>query len=193
MGNMINVIGATAIGAMFLLTVLTGIFNAQAIGNNAKMQVTLTQVSEDVTDILNTYYMSRVGLGVYSGDRITYASDDSLQFKSCLDDVIGDDTEYTILITKDGNGDLVVYRNGVIDFGPFGLSDSADNLNFTYFKYDSSTGGDTEVASPNTNKSDILSVEVDLEFQYQTYKMESGVDYVRHKIKFWSYFKNLYL
>ena len=190
MGSMINVIGATAIGAMFLLTVLGGIFNAQAIAYNAQMQVTLTQISENVTEILNSYYLSRVGLGIYSGNKITYASDDSLQFLSCLDDDIGDDTQYTILITKDGNDNLVVYRDGVIDLGPFELSDNTDNLHFTYYEYD---GGDIEIASPNANWDDILSVEVDIEFQYQTYKMETGVDYVRHKIKFWSYFKNLYL
>jgi len=189
MGSMINVIGATAIGAMFLLTVLGGIFNAQAIAYNAQMQVTLTQISENVTEILNTYYLSRVGLGVYSNDGITYASSDSLEFNSCLDG----DTEYIVLITKDANDDLVVYRNGTLRFGPFNLSSNTDNLKFTYFKYDSATGGDTEVASPNANRDDILSVEVDIEFQYQTYKMETGVDYVRHKIKFWSYFKNLYL
>ena len=192
MGNMINVIAATAIGSMFLLTILSGIFNAQAIAFNAKMQVTLAQVSEDVIEILDTYYLSRVGLGV-SSNEITSALDSSFEFKSCLDDATGDDTEYTILITKDGNDDLVVYRNGAIDFGPFELSDNTDNLKFTYFKYDSSTGGDIEVASPDSNKEDILSVEVDIEFQYQTYKMESGKDYVRHIVKFWSYFKNLYI
>lgn len=193
MGSMIQIIGATAIGAMFLLTVLGGIFNAQAIAYNAQMQVTLIQISEDATEILNSYYLSRVGLGIYSGNVITYASDDSLQFLSCLDDAAGDDTEYTILITKDVNDNLAVYRDGVRDFGPFELSGNTDNLKFTYFKYDAATGGDIEVASPNANRDDILSVEVDIEFQYQTYKMETGVDYVRHKIKFWSYFKNLYL
>ena len=153
------------------------------------MQVTLIQISEDVTEILNSYYLSRVGLGIYSGNEITYASDDSLQFLSCLDDATGDDTQYTILITKDGNDNLVVYRKGAIDFGPFELSDNTDNLKFTYYKYDSATGGDIEESSLDL----IQSVEVDIEFEYQTYKMESGVDYVRHKIKFWVYFKNLYL
>jgi len=187
MGSMINIIGATAIGAMFLLTVLGGIFNAQAIAYNAQMQVTLIQISEDVTEILDSYYLSRVGLGVYSGNEITYASSDSLQFTSCLDD----DIEYTILITKDANDDLVVYRtpDGSLDFGPFELSDNTDNLKFTYYKYDSTTGGDIEESSLNL----IQSVEVDIEFQYGTYKMDTGVDYVRHKIKFWTYFKNLYL
>ncbi|NQV17393.1 MAG: hypothetical protein HQ534_02450 [Armatimonadetes bacterium] len=189
MGSMINVIGATAIGAMFLLTILSGIFNAQAIAFNAKMQVTLAQVSEDVIEILDNYYLSRVGLGVHSGNKITYASDDSLQFDSRLDDASGDNKKYTILIIKDGNDNLVVYRDGVIDFGPFALSDNTDNLKFTYYKYDSATGGDIEESSLDL----IQSVEVDIEFEYQTYKMESGVDYVRHKIKFWSYFKNLYL
>lgn len=188
MGSMINVIGATAIGAMFLLTVLSGIFNAQAIAFNAKMQVTLAKVSEDVIEILDTYYLSRVGLGVSSNEIIS-ASDSSFEFKSRLDDATGNETEFTILITKDGNDDLVVYRDGALDFGPFKLSDSTDNLKFTYFKYDSSTGGDIEESSLNL----IQSVEVDIEFQYQTYKMESGVDYVKYKVKFWSYFKNLYL
>ena len=192
MGSMINVIGATAIGAMFLLTILSGIFNAQALAFNAQMQITLAQVSEDVIEILDTYYLSRVGLGI-PGNKITSALENSFQFESCLDDDIEDDTQYTILITKDGNSNLVVYREGILDFGPFELSDSADNLKFTYYKYDSTTGGDIEVASPDSNKGDILSIEVDIEFKYQTYKMESGVDYVRYKVKFWSYFKNLYI
>lgn len=192
MARMIIIIASTAIGAMFLLTVLSGIFNAQAIAFNAKMQVTLAQVSEDVIEILDTYYLSRVGLGV-PGDKIISALDNTFIFESCLDDDIGDDTQYTISITKDANGNLVVYREGVLDFGPFELSDSADNLKFTYYKYDSTTGGDIEVASPDSNKEDILSIEVDIEFEYQTYKIETGVDYVRHKVKFWSYFKNLYL
>ena len=84
---------------------------------------------------------------------------------------------------------MVVYRDGALDFGPFELSDSTDNLKFTYFKYDSSTGGDIEESSINL----IQSVEVDIEFEYKTFKMETGVDYVRHKVKFWTYFKNLYL
>ena len=188
MGSMINVIAATAIGAMFLLTILSSIFNAQAIAFNAKMQVTLAQVSEDVIEILDTYYLSRVGLGV-SGNKIISASDSTFIFESCLDDDIGDDTQYTISITKDGNDDLVVYRDGALDFGPFELSDSTDNLKFTYFKYDSSTGGDIEESSINL----IQSVEVDIEFEYKTFKIETGVDYVRHKVKFWTYFKNLYL
>lgn len=188
MGSIIYVIATTAIGAMFLLTILSGIFNAQAIAYNAKMQVTLAQVSEDVIEILDTYYLSRVGLGV-SENEIISTSDSTFIFESCLDDDIGDDTQYTILITKDGNNNLVVYRDGALDFGPFELSDNTDNLKFTYYKYDAATGGDIEETSSNL----IQSVEVDIEFEYQTFKMETGVDYVRHKVKFWTYFKNLYL
>ncbi|MDY6914823.1 MAG: hypothetical protein SVM86_00715 [Candidatus Cloacimonadota bacterium] len=183
MGSLLDTLGAIVLAALFILTVYNATFNLQATAYDNRMQATLTKVSEKVVDALDSYYLSKVGAGVYN-NQIIIAEPNRFKFRGrflehpnridVIEIVQGDSIS--------GKGfPLEVYKNDQPDLGPFWLSKPA---NFTY--YDA-------VEEETTDRNDIYSMKCELDFFYKSFTEEMGISILKNKIVFWQYFKNLYL
>ncbi len=180
--HLLEAIGATIIGGIFILTMIAAIINIHAIGVNTSQQIELVEMSEDVVSVVESY-LSLVGAGVVDS-AIINTTDSSFTF-SYADSVGG--TRHTINLaaeTNNGTKELVAYRDGSAtpSLGPFQLSDYG--VEFVYYDVDE---------NPNPADSLIRSVQMTVEFEYDTFRNDIDKRYIRHRIRIWKYFKNLYL
>ena len=191
MGSLLDAIGAAVIGSLLLISMFNAIFNVQAIGQNIKMLVTLYDVSDKVTSVIESY-LSKVGLDVDTTSAIIgAAAPDSFKFlgKMSLDTLLAVDT--FLIVDGDSIPDkgypLRLLRNDSLKLGPFYLSDT---LKFTYY-----TGNDDSLAFPiaQVYRDSIRYVKVEMEFSFDRFSTDPEKRKIRHRITFWKYFKNLYL
>ena len=182
MAAILEAIGATIIGGIFILTMITSIINIHAAGVNINQQIELVEISEDVVSVIETY-LSLVGAGVE--DSAIISTQDTLFTYSYADSVDG--TRHIVNMAQENinnSKQLSVYVDGnpTPVLGPFELSDFG--IQFTYYD-----------ANDNTNPADSLVryVQMIMEFQYDTFRDDIDKRYIRHRIQIWKYFKNLYI
>ena len=198
MNALLDAMGATIIGAMFMLTIMTSLFTIQALSANYQRQITLVDQTERVTSILDYYYLSAVGAGLLGAPIvITEATPTSFIFNGELDNTISiielsrgafDDTL--------GTYPLSVLVDNIVNYGPIWLSSSQDGtldgLNITYYDEGESIISYTSLAS-QTQRNEVRSIMVELNFFYETYRSDIRATDNSHRITFWKYFTNLYL
>ena len=165
-----------------MLTIITSIINIQAIGVNLNQQIELVETSEDIVSVIESY-LSFVGAGV-ADSAIINTTDSSFTF-SYADSIGG--TRRIINIGEETINDskqLAAYRDGgtIPSLGPFQLSDYG--VEFVYYDVNE---------NPNPADSLIRSVQMTMEFEYDTYREDIDRRFIRHRIRIWKYFKNLYL
>ena len=178
----LEAIGATVIGGIFILTMITAIINIHAIGVNTNQQIELVEISEDVVSVVETY-LSLVGAGV--ADSAIISTQDTSFTYSYADSVGG--TRHIVnmaQIDEGGSKQLAVYADGSTTpvLGPFELSDYG--VQFTYYDVND---------NPNPADSLVRYIQMVMEFQYDTFRDDIDRRYIRHRIQIWKYFKNLYL
>lgn len=182
MVSLLEAIGATIIGGIFILTMITSIINIQAVGVNTSQQIGLVKISEDVVSVIESY-LSVVGAGV--ADSAIISTQDTLFTYSYADSVGG--SRHIVNIEQEninGEKQLSVYVDGSVTpaLGPFELSDFG--IQFTYYDVDD---------IPNPADSLVRYVQMIMEFEYDTYRDDIDKRFIRHRIQIWKYFKNLYL
>jgi predicted aspartyl protease len=82
MTAILETIWATVVGGMLIVSILSGLFTIQTTAMNLEMQVSLNDISEEVTSILNNEILARVGSGVDpDSTMITTAKSNEFEFK----------------------------------------------------------------------------------------------------------------
>jgi len=188
MTAILETIWATVIGGMLIVSILNGLFTIQTTAMNLEMQVTLNQISEDVTSLINDDILARVGSGVDPDSTIILtATTNEFEFKGRLAEETAVSTIKLVQEDSTASGyPLKVYQDNILIMGPFWL---ADSLDINYFKTD-----DTELSTPVTTYLDSI--------RYASFKMEyyrKGIDKenfetnLKSQIVFWRYFYNMFL
>lgn len=190
MTSLLDALGAAAIGGLFIITMLTAMFNIQAEGFNATMAITTTRISEEYVNLVDSLYMAKVGLGAIEGDEIITADENEFVFITQWNYlaepprlISGVNFEISIVVgdeTDDGYP-LTVHQDNEHLFGPIYLS---ENDIFTYYDVDE---------NETTTRAEIRSARVQMAFRTETYRFQSGPQSVSYRLTFWKYFKNLYL
>ncbi|MDP8202212.1 MAG: hypothetical protein P9M11_08730 [Candidatus Tenebribacter burtonii] len=190
MSSILDVLGAMITGSIILLMMFSALFNIQVISYNTQLQISLSQMSEDLITgrkIGNDHYLglesflSRVGAGVPDSLAIIEATSTSFKFLGRSNTSSAISTYY--FVQKAASSPLYVYKDDMVNHisGPFWL---ADPLSLTYYD---------ENENPTLNIADIRSIKVDITFLYNTYRSDIDKKLIKHNIVFWKYFKNLYL
>ena len=198
MSSLLDILGATIAGTVVLIMIFSALFNIQVISHNTQLQISLSQMSEDLITgrkIGTTYYLglesilSKVGAGVPEAtDPIIEATSNSFKFLGRSNPSSAISTFYFIQESETSDGfPLYFYQDDMSNHisGPFWM---ADSLAILY--YDQSNN---LISSPNSNHSDIRSIKVELPFFYNTYRSDIDKKFIKHNVVFWKYFKNLYL
>ncbi len=198
MSSMLDVIGATIAGSVVLLMIFSALFNIQVISYNTQLQISLSQMSEDLITGRKVggldqpgleSILSKVGAGVPSAtDPIIEATSNSFKFLGRTNLTSSISTFHFVQESQTSNGfPLYVYQNDMSNpiSGPFWM---ADSLLISYYDVNNSI-----ISSPGSNHDLIRSVEVNLTFFYNTHQPDIDKRFIRHNIVFWKYFKNLYL
>ena len=182
MAAILEAIGATIIGGIFILTMITSIIYIHAAGVNINEQIELVEISEDVVSVIETY-LSLVGAGV--ADSAVISTQDTL-FTFSYADSVGGARHIVNMAQEDlaDNKQLAVYVDGGATpvLGPFELSDFG--IQFTYYDVND---------NPNPADSLVRYVQMIMEFQYDTFREDIDKRFIRHRIQIWKYFKNLYI
>ena len=182
MVSLLDVLGATVIGAILILSMINAQYNIQAMSLDIRMYVNLFDISDNTVSVLESY-LSKVGFGVDT-TAIIAAAPDSFEFRAKFS--LADSTFSTLSVVQgdsiaDKGYPFQLKRNGVTELGPFYLSNS---LRFTYYDADGNT---TSVLA------NIRSVKSEMEFFYASLRGGINIRKYKHRITFWKYFKNLYL
>jgi len=182
MQSLLDIIGAAAIGGILIVSMLNAMFTMQASGNNLNNYLQLIKISEDVTDVLDSLYLAKVGSGVDSLTPITVYTNNRFEFltKSSFGSSLD-----TILIAQEDSTSkgypLKVYRNSVLEMGPFWLGDS---LQFTYY----------DKSEQVTNIADsIHSIKMSAEFISPRIPSDKKIVVLKNEIVIWEYFTSIYL
>ena len=200
MSSLIDVLGATVAGSLVLLMIFGALSNMQVISYNTQLQISLTEMAEDMItgrklgteDQLGLEsILSYVGSGVITGQAsILEATSNSFKFVGKTNPNSPLRTFY--LVQEDQTSDgfpLYVYQDVMTPnnhiLGPFWL---ADSLAIKYYDVSS-----TLIVDPSINYDLIRSIEVNLTFFYDTHRPDIDKRLLKHNIVFWKYFKNLYL
>jgi len=96
MVSLIDVIGATIIGAILLLSMLSAQYNIQAMSLDIQMYVNLFDISDNTVSVLEAY-LSKVGFGVDT-TAIIAATPDSIKFRAKLR--LADSTFLTLSVVQ---------------------------------------------------------------------------------------------
>ncbi len=183
MGHLLDAIGALVIGGMFFITMFNSMFDVRSAGHDLIVQLALNKVSEDVVNGLDSLYLAKVGAGIPTDSIAIFESGSKrFEFRGRMSVFSSIDT---IEVVQEDSTDLgypfKVYRNGILELGPFWLSDS---LKFTYYDID-----ENETSIPDS----VHSMKVEMEFTYDMYSSGTGKRKIRKRLTFWKYFRNLYL
>ncbi|HCX73939.1 MAG TPA: hypothetical protein DHM37_09495 [Candidatus Cloacimonas sp.] len=188
MTAILETIWATVVGGMLIVSILSGLFTIQTTAMNLEMQVSLNDISEEVTSILNNEILARVGSGVDpDSTMITTAKSNEFEFKGRLAQETAVATIKLVQEDSTASGyPLKVYQNGSLIMGPFWLSDS---LEVNYYKAD-----DTELRSPVTTCTDsIRYARIKLDFFQKGINKENFEVNLKSQIVLWQYFYNMFL
>lgn len=182
MHSLLDVIGAVAIGGILLISMLNAMFTMQTNGNNLNNFLQLIKISEDVSDTIDSLYLARVGRGVDSLFPILANSVNSFEFLTVNPTTNNLDT---ILITQEAHTQkgypLKVYRNSILEMGPFWLGDSLE------LKYYNSSEQETSIIDS------IRSLSMDAEYTSTILPSEKKLLVVKNEIVIWKYFRSIFL
>ena len=191
MGSLLDAVGALAIGALFLVTMFTTLFNVQVTGQDIGLQVTLNECADLICKELDCY-LGKVGVDV-SGSDILEAEPQSFEFRSKWS-IIADTTTSIENTIKIALGDIMpcgypveVTQNDTLILGT-DIALWLESLNFNYYNED-----DRIILTPLDSLDHIRSVRLDMEFFHEGSSVGLGAKNINTKIVFWKYFKNLYL
>ena len=198
MSSILDVLGAAITGSMVLLMIFSALFNIQVISHNTQLQISLSQMSEDLITgrkIGNEHYLglesflSRVGAGIpETTDPILEATSNSFKFLGRSNPSSAISTFYFVQESETTDGyPLYFYIDDMTNHvsGPFWM---AAALTISY--YDQSNN---LIISPDLSHADIRSIKAELPFFYNTFRADIDKKHIKHNIVFWKYFKNLYL
>ncbi len=179
---MLDTIGALIIGGALLVAMWTAYTNYTAMHQNANMQMNLTTLSEEVSLMLGSFYLPKVGSGVPTGTAaIQIANSTGFQFLGRESYSTSVDTFYVFQDTVSTQKVVKVSRNGVEIAGPFFMN---SDMNITYYN---------QADAVTATISDIRSVKVEIELVYEGWSTNANTLNLVNKIVFWTYFKNLYI
>jgi hypothetical protein len=195
---MLDVIGATVIGAVFILAMVTAVYNVQVITHNSNMMLTNTEITDRIVTAIDSLYMPNAGLGVTDGVTIKDASARSFRFKGMVEGSVVD----TILIRREGtqgNYTLNIYKElagGSLSrqMGPFALTDDDRNLKFTYYKYaDNGSGLEPTLISGSADWQSIRLVQIDIDLQQTMVRNDIDPRTLHNHVRTWVYLKSLFI
>lgn len=198
MGSMLDVLGATVIGAVFILAMVTAVYNVQVITFNSEMMLTNTEITDRIVTAIDSLYIPDAGLGVTDGVAIKDASERSFRFKGMIEGSVVD----TILIRREGsvgNYTINFYKElpgGSLSrlMGPFDLTDNDTNLKFTYFKYaDNGSGLEPTLISGSSDWQSIRLVQVDIDLQQRMIRNDIDARKLHNHVRTWVYLKSLFI
>ena len=201
MSSLLDVLGATIAGSLVLLMIFGALSNMQVISYNTQLQISLTEMAEDMItgrklgdeDQLGLEsILSYVGAGVITGQAsVLEATSNSFKFVGKTNPNSPLRTFY--LVQEEDSTSfgfpLYVYQDVMTPnnhiLGPFWL---AEPMSMKYYDVNS-----TLIVDPSINYDLIRSIEVNLTFFYDTHQPDIDKRLLRHSIVFWKYFKNRYL
>jgi hypothetical protein len=195
---MLDVIGATVIGAVFILAMVTAVYNVQVITHNSNMMLTNTEITDRIITAMDSLYIPKAGLGVTDGVTIKDASARSFRFKGMVEGSVVD----TILIRREGtqgNYTLNIYKElagGSLSrqMGPFALTDDDRNLKFTYYKYaDNGSGLEPTLISGSADWQSIRLVQIDIDLQQTMVRNDIDPRTLHNHVRTWVYLKSLFI
>lgn len=197
MNALLDAMGATVIGAMFMLTILSSMFNIQAISQNANLQMQIIDRTERVTSVLDYHYLEAVGAGISSGAIISSATATNFTFFGELEGSM----RKIRLVRRNFDNTRNAYAieveiDDVAQFGPFWASNSNDGtlsgMNIRYFNQNNAVISYGALAT-QSQRDLIRSISVELELVFDTYRRDLRAVDNKHRITFWKHFPNLYL
>ena len=192
--GVLEAIGAIVIGGIFLVMMFNAYYNVNVSSYNISMQVTLNDMTERVTSLLDSIYLSKVGAGTDTSIvAITTAAQTKFEYLGLNSP--DDDSLNTICIEQgiyDSLQDafpLWIKVNGLNDAGPFWMSKA---IVFEYYDVNENLFTYTDLLS-STNRDLVRSLKLDLELFFVPLTPNAQQSEIKHNIIFWKYFKNLYL
>ncbi len=187
-------IGALIIGGIFLVMIFNAYSNVNVMSHNINMQVTANQISESVSSLLGSVYLSKVGAGVdTSAVAITLAKKRRFKFLGKINP--DDETDSEIFIYQSGYNEtyggyaLRVKINGSVDAGPFWMS---TKIVFKYYDVNENQFTYSELNNA-ANRDLVRSVRIQFELFQNPLSLDGQPAEIKQKMVFWKYFKNLYL
>ncbi len=187
MAQMIGVLAALVIGGLFLISMMTTLFNIQVNSRDLADTVPIHKNTEHLCNQMQST-LGLVGIGIHDGTAIVTASATEFKFRTQWD-VFGD----TLSTVKDtiwirqgtnynqlGRDVLVTCHN--LPVSDFYAVQWFKSIAFTYYDV---SGNITATLA------DIRSIRVDLSLEKPSSLV--GRPTMKNKVSFWCYFKNLYL
>lgn len=188
MQSLLDIIGATIIGGMLLVTMFMALVTIQENNMMLKGEMQIINNLEYISNLIDNYYMDKIGYELPAGiASFTAANPHEINFNTKIDD--GDENIYLVEIyTSSEDTDygypLWIVVNGGSNVGPIWLSEP---IGFSYFNI---AGTEISSAALQTSggRGTIRSVEIEL----SVYQGEYNTDRMRARtliIK--KYFPNL--
>jgi hypothetical protein len=173
MQSLLDIIGATIIGGMLLVTMFTSLITIQENNMMLKGEMQIINDLEYISNMIDNYYMEKIGYELPGGvEAFPLAESDEINFNTKIDD--GDNTIYLVKIFT-GNEDadygypLWIQVSGGTNIGPVWLSEP---MEFRYYNVNGtelSTGALLTAAGRAT----IRSVEIVISVFHGEYNTDS--------------------
>jgi len=193
--GVLEAIGALVIGGIFLVMMFNAYYNVNVASHNISMQVTTNQITESVSSLLDSIYLSKVGAAVDTSTvAVTKAQIRKFEFLGKSNPF--DDSLSTFYIVQGGyDADrnaypLTIQINGVVDAGPFWMS---DQMTFTYYDVNENQLTYVGLYFFSSQRDLVRSVRIEFELFYDPLVTSGQQAEIKQKMVFWKYFKNLYL
>jgi len=188
MQSIIDLIGATAIGGMLLITLFTSLITIQENNMTLRSEMEMVRQLEYVSGFINDYFLDKVGFQLPAGTEVfPKAKAKHLRVNTKLAD--GDDTIYLVRLYTAAKDDdygypFYIKHAGLPNIGPIWL---AEKVNFKYYDVNEVELSNAELDTAD-GRARIRSVKTKLTLYYGEYNSESMVT---RTIEFWKYFPNL--
>ena len=190
MHSFLDAIAAVLVGGIVLLTVLTAITNIQEHAYNTTMQVTVNQISEHVSTVLQKY-LSAVGLNVDSATAIVHARKKSFRFRGEYNDIIHEFLiEQGTQDTTTGWWPLSIKSDGITIMGNFYTE---EEVKYSYYDIDGNKIAFVGNSIAAGNLPNIRSIRCEQSFVHPGWIYGGQTTTIRNRIVFWKFFKNMYL
>ena len=192
MFSLFDALASVIIGGLVILMILTSLLNIQEHAYNTTMQVTVNQISEHVSSVLQDY-LSNVGLNVDPVTAIVHARKKSFRFWALEYDEttpVEYHMEQAAQDTLTGWWPVIVRINGLKVMGNFYTE---ERFKYEYFDEDGNLIPFVGSSIPAGNLPDIRSMRCELAFVHSGWSYAGHTSTLKNRIVFWKFFKNLYL
>ncbi|MDP8322574.1 MAG: hypothetical protein RAO94_09520 [Candidatus Stygibacter australis] len=188
MQSLLDIIGATIIGGLLMVTMFTSMITIQENNMILKGEMQIITELEYISNMIDDYYMDKIGYELPSTtEAFPVADQNEVWFNAKLDD--GDNNIYLVKIST--SGEVLPYGypmnivvTGLPDVGPIYL---ADNLVFAYFDV-SGNEIDSATLASEPGRATIRSIQIEM----VVYQGEYNTDTMRARtLVFTKYFPNL--